>query len=103
MYFVTADEGIIPCKYDQGSDSFVVMKRDFDPDIDELIIICIDGEEEEIIDYEVYDETNKVFFIYIYNEDDDESDEDESEEEAISDVEMEPLQMTPYEELSDSD
>lgn len=88
MYFVTADDKIVPCKYDQGSDSYVVLKRDMDPDDDILNIISIDGEEEEIVDYEIYDETYRVFFIYVYDEEDDESEDSESEGE-VEDSEAE--------------
>lgn len=77
MYLVTEDERIIPIEYDQGSDLFVLKKRNHVEETD-YVSLVIDEEEYEIVSVDIVDETRKVFFIdieYHYDCDDDDCDE----------------------------
>lgn len=81
MHFVTTDGRIVPCKYDQGTECYVVMKREFDPESDELDVLFVDDEEVEVASYEIVDDTRRTFFISVCDEP---SDDDESESEGES-------------------
>lgn len=109
MYLVTTNEKIIPCKYDQGTDSYVVLIRDYDPeDDDDISLLCIDDVEMNIVDYEIVDETRRVFFMCLYFEDDSESESDEDD--SMSEYELEELKdpdmyqlMEPESDMGSSD
>lgn len=86
MHFITTDERIVPCKYDQGSDCYVVNLRDFDPEDEELFSLIIDDEEVDFVDYEIIDTTIRVCFIYVYYDEED-ADDESSESSSLEDYE----------------
>lgn len=91
MYFILDDDSIVPVSYDQGTDRYIVKKRDFDPDYDDILSISFDKDDEEDVEYWWIDEeTDKKWIICLVLGDGSESEDSyESEEEEESDYEME--------------
>lgn len=64
MYFVLDTEDIIPCGYDEGTDLFVVKKRDlYEEDVPHIMYLYCDDGCFQVITATICDETRKVFFV----------------------------------------
>lgn len=74
MYFVTSEETVVPCRYDQGRDLFVVDKRDHDME-DDYMILSWDGEDYAIYSFDIVEETRRVYFLEVILEEDEDEDE----------------------------
>lgn len=92
MFVVLDTEDIIPCRYDQGRDLYVIDKFEIDhDDVENIVAIVDDGQHFPVCFAEVIETTRRVYFVEIDFEDDDDEDSDEGdtsdEEETDSDEE----------------
>lgn len=74
MHLIDCEGEVIPCSYDQGTDCVVIKLYEYSDDLDLCWFVC-DGEEYEILSWDLMKTTRRSAFLTLDIDDDDDSDE----------------------------
>lgn len=103
MYLLLEDESAVSCRYDQGSRLWVVDKRDFDPDEDDIVSLYWDGDMIDVLEWDIEEESRRCYFVGLVLEDDEYSDSSSDEEVYDDDEDYSEYSDSEEEESSDDD